>query len=66
MALAIRPSVTRGAGRLLGAIEAALRALPIPIVGRVHKGALWLDLRTVEDVTDLLDSWSHFTMSPER
>ena len=66
MALTIRPTVTRGAGRMLAALEAALRALPIPIVGRVHKGALWLDLRTVEDATDLLDSWSHFTFSSER
>ncbi|MBU6336068.1 MAG: L-seryl-tRNA(Sec) selenium transferase, partial [Chloroflexi bacterium] len=31
------------------ALAARLRALPRPIVGRVHQDALWLDLRCLED-----------------
>lgn len=42
-ALAVRPT-TRRSG-VLYAIEAALRGLPVPVVGRIADGALRLDLR---------------------
>jgi len=58
-ALVVRPTTVKSGGRVLVQIEAALRALPIPIIGRISKGALWLDLRTVEDADALLASWSH-------
>jgi L-seryl-tRNA(Ser) seleniumtransferase len=47
--LAIRPATTRGAGRALERLTAALRRLPVPVIGRIEKGAQILDLRCLED-----------------
>jgi L-seryl-tRNA(Ser) seleniumtransferase len=46
-ALVVRPSGRRTGG--LKDLEAALRGLPIPVIGRIADGALWLDLRCLED-----------------
>jgi L-seryl-tRNA(Ser) seleniumtransferase len=53
-ALAVRPG-TRKSG-VLHDIEAALRGLPIPVIGRIADGALRLDLRCLSaaDEADLL------------
>src|SRR5262249_24122003 len=48
-ALAIRPVATRAGGRLLSALAASLRRLPIPVIGRVEDQALILDLRCLDD-----------------
>ncbi len=37
-------------GRALDRIRRAFRELPVPVIGRVHKGALLLDMRTLDDV----------------
>lgn len=36
-------------------LAAALRHLPRPVIGRLHKGALLLDLRCLEDEADFID-----------
>ena len=48
--LAIRPrGGKRGAGRALDHLIAALRRLPVPVIGRIENGAQILDLRCLED-----------------
>jgi L-seryl-tRNA(Ser) seleniumtransferase len=59
-ALTLRPPAgTRGEGRLLNALAAELRGLPVPVIGRVQDGALWLDLRCLEDESGLLEVLNH-------
>jgi L-seryl-tRNA(Ser) seleniumtransferase len=38
----------------LRALASRLRCTPVPILGRLHKGSLWLDLRCLEDDNTLL------------
>jgi L-seryl-tRNA(Ser) seleniumtransferase len=39
-------------GTTAGRLAAGLRALPIPVIGRVHDGAVWLDCRCLESAAD--------------
>ncbi|MCA1368497.1 L-seryl-tRNA(Sec) selenium transferase [Bradyrhizobium sp. BRP14] len=38
-----------GSGRMLAELAAALRGLPMPVIGRIEHGSLVLDLRCLED-----------------
>ena len=52
-ALRLRPPAgRRGAGRWLDALAQRLRALPVPVIGRVADGALLLDLRCLDTPQD--------------
>ena len=37
------------ASNALGMLEQRLRALPVPVIGRVAQDTLWLDLRCLDD-----------------
>ena len=52
--LAIAPVQKRGAGRALDALESALRALERPVIGRIAEQELLLDLRCLEDESELV------------
>ncbi len=47
--LAIVPMQRKGSGRALDHLAAALRALPLPVIGRISDDRLLLDLRCLED-----------------
>lgn len=52
--LVIVPRAARGRGGLLLRLQAALRALPVPVIGRIEKDGLVLDFRCLEDEHQLL------------
>ena len=57
--IALRPRSSTGgrsSGRRVEELAAALRALPLPVVGRIREGALVLDLRCLERDGDLVEA----------
>jgi L-seryl-tRNA(Ser) seleniumtransferase len=42
----VRPLARKGSG--VETVAAAFRALPVPVIGRIRDGALWLDLRCLD------------------
>jgi L-seryl-tRNA(Ser) seleniumtransferase len=49
MALVATPVAPKGGGRRLEALAARLRALPVPVIGRIGGNSLWLDCRCLDD-----------------
>ncbi|OFA05022.1 L-seryl-tRNA(Sec) selenium transferase [Duganella sp. HH101] len=47
--LAIRAAAAGRVSNALGVLEQRLRALPLPVIGRVAQDTLWLDLRCLDD-----------------
>lgn len=44
-----------GRGRTLEALAERWRGLPVPVIGRLQEGKLWLDLRCLQDERSLLE-----------
>ncbi len=49
-----------GSGSALTALGASLRALPLPVIGRIEKGALVLDLRCLDDESSFIGNLSSY------
>ena len=63
--LAIRCADARTSGRILLALAAALRRLPIPVIGRIEDQSLILDLRCLEDETNFIANLSILELARE-
>jgi L-seryl-tRNA(Ser) seleniumtransferase len=44
-----------GRGSRLEALAARWRQLPVPVIGRIYDGRLWLDLRCLEDESRFME-----------
>jgi len=66
-ALAIRPlAARRQAPARVEELSRGFRALPVPVVARVHDGVLYLDLRCLDAETLFLDQLEHLRAHLER
>lgn len=65
LALVLRPLTRgKGEGRALQQLEAELRALPVPVLGRIEGGAVRLDLRCLDNEDGLLAQLTHLEQRP--
>jgi L-seryl-tRNA(Ser) seleniumtransferase len=59
----LKPAKKQGAGRMLEHIAAALRRLPVPVIGRIDNDALVLDLRCLERDDDFAANLKHLDLA---
>ncbi len=59
--LVITPAGQRS-GQATSGIASALRKLPLPVIGRVKDGAVWLDLRTLEHEAEFQQQLTHLAL----
>jgi L-seryl-tRNA(Ser) seleniumtransferase len=63
--VAIKPAMgKRGAGAALKRLAMALRALPVPVIGRIQDGAVILDLRCLEDEASFIAQLAGLALAP--
>jgi L-seryl-tRNA(Ser) seleniumtransferase len=62
--IACRARNGRGSGRAVLRLAAALRGLPVPVIGRIEDQALILDLRCLEDEDGFVRNLSALKMEP--
>ncbi len=62
--LTINPLAPRGRGGALKKLSAALRALPVPVIGRIEHDVLVLDFRCVENADALIAQFAHLAPPP--
>ena len=63
-ALALRPTGVKKSGAAVEAWACALRALPIPVIGRIEAGNVVLDLRCLEDEAGFLSQLGELRVTP--
>lgn len=61
--IVIRSCRTRAIGRHLAALAAALRGLPVPVIGRIAEDTLILDLRMLDDTEAFVAQLAGFTVA---
>ena len=62
--LTIAPLAARGRGGALNRLMRSMRALPVPVIGRIENDRLVLDLRCAEDEAGLLAQFEKLTPPP--
>ncbi|MFC1665873.1 L-seryl-tRNA(Sec) selenium transferase [Pseudomonadota bacterium] len=64
MAIAIRSVGQKKSGGALNRLADSFRKLPMPVIGRIHEGALLFDLRCLEDEAQFLSQLKQLDLSP--
>jgi L-seryl-tRNA(Ser) seleniumtransferase len=60
--LRVTPIETEGRSRRLERLTERLRGLPRPVIGRIHEGSFWLDLRCLDDEPEFVDQLENLTL----
>ncbi len=62
-AIKITPSGKKRRGGSLQSVARALRTAELPVIGRIEDGALWFDLRCLENPEDLVDAFDKLQLA---